>query len=985
MPFHLRQMGMIAFIVLVTSPVQGSAALTNTECKECHYDSEVSAKRFESSVHGELDCTDCHFEVPGQHPETQEVGAVAPCVECHDDAAMSLKGSEHWAPGTDGKSHRVDCTDCHSGTPHYFLPPSSRDSPLNSRNVHKICAKCHNNPSKPSENPITGDVFVPVASYLESVHGSKLDKVPGVASCTDCHGHHSFRRIMDPASTLSRSHIIETCGNCHQGKRDDYYSGVHGSLLTEESAKIARMSPEEYAAFIRETPLNERPPVCTSCHTSHSIQPADSFATVDEVEHLCGQCHQEQVKLLDQSVHGPSPDGHGGKRKGLKCRQCHADYHANKDIRSGDSVVSKRNVADVCAACHSDPVSVVSTGHTFEPVSSYKESVHGKGLYQSGLYFSAGCVDCHGSHNIFALEDERSTLHHHRLPETCGNANCHVGVHDKFLEGVHGKIYLEEGARFDKLPPEQRRDFLFKGPVCIDCHVSHRIRRTDRPEFYVQAIRQCGDCHPLAIATYKKSYHGKAALLGSTDVAKCQDCHGSHLNTNATGPDSQLTSDRILAICQKCHKKATMKMVSYINHLEIEKRTLKSGVVAGDPLQRQKQTGLKVLLAFRFLMELLLLSVFVFFGIHTILWFVRGMVERLRHPETVPLEKKTEYYVRIDRFHRIIHLCVVVSFLGLAITGLPIKYPDHPWSAAMFQAFATLFQGNGGQVARVFHRLFAIITFGYLAAHVGRIIATFLGTLHAETMARFRQCPVDTTLPLELRTAGWYFRWFLWGVPVAVAYVPVNLHLQLAGLFSSRKAWKTKLQALFGPNTMLPRLKDFKDLWANIKWFLWLGPRPRWDQWTYFEKFDYWAVFWGVAIIGLSGLCMWFKEFFTSTLGLPGWVINVAMEIHSHEALLAMGFIFSIHFFNGHLRPGKFPMDRVIFMGVVNRHELETERPEQFQRLVQSGKLQEIRAPSPPLWIRVAGTLFGMVALSVGLIIVIWIFDMELGNLLSSN
>ena len=70
---------------------------------------------------------------------------------------------------------------------------------------------------------------------------------------------------------------------------------------------------------------------------------------------------------------------------------------------------------------------------------------------------------------------------------------------------------------------------------------------------------------------------------------------------------------------------------------------------------------------------------------------------------------------------------------------------------------------------------------------------------------------------------------------------------------------------------------------------------PQFDRWTYWEKFDYFAVFWGVAIIGASGLIMWFPEFFTRFL--PGWVINIALILHSDEALLAAGFIFSHPFF----------------------------------------------------------------------------------------
>ena len=112
---------------------------------------------------------------------------------------------------------------------------------------------------------------------------------------------------------------------------------------------------------------------------------------------------------------------------------------------------------------------------------------------------------------------------------------------------------------------------------------------------------------------------------------------------------------------------------------------------------------------------------------------------------------------------------------------------------------------------------------------------------------------------------------------------------------------------------MLPGKQDLAEFIQSLKWFLRRGPRPAYGRWTYWEKFDYFAVFWGVAIIGATGLLLWFPVVFTRVL--PGWVLNVATIIHSDEALLAVGFIFTVHFFNTHFRPEKFPMDTVIFTG----------------------------------------------------------------------
>ena len=114
---------------------------------------------------------------------------------------------------------------------------------------------------------------------------------------------------------------------------------------------------------------------------------------------------------------------------------------------------------------------------------------------------------------------------------------------------------------------------------------------------------------------------------------------------------------------------------------------------------------------------------------------------------------------------------------------------------------------------------------------------------------------------------------------------------------------------------------------------------PDFGRWTYWEKFDYFAVFWGIAVIGSTGLTLWFSEFFTRLL--PGWTLNVATIIHSDEALLATGFIFTVHFFNTHLRPEKFPMDIVVFTGRMTIEELRNDKPAEYEALVQRGELEK--------------------------------------------
>ncbi|MGQ9600434.1 MAG: formate dehydrogenase subunit gamma [Anaerolineae bacterium] len=135
----------------------------------------------------------------------------------------------------------------------------------------------------------------------------------------------------------------------------------------------------------------------------------------------------------------------------------------------------------------------------------------------------------------------------------------------------------------------------------------------------------------------------------------------------------------------------------------------------------------------------------------------------------------------------------------------------------------------------------------------------------------------------------------------------------------------------WGPDTPVPSIKDFKDLWHNLLYFLGRGSRPLFDRFAYFEKFDYWAVFWGVPIIGLSGLVLWFPTFFSRFL--PGIAINIAHIMHSDEALLAVGFIYIVHMFNTHIQFEKFPLNKVIFTGKETEEELRHDRPMQWQRM----------------------------------------------------
>ncbi len=146
---------------------------------------------------------------------------------------------------------------------------------------------------------------------------------------------------------------------------------------------------------------------------------------------------------------------------------------------------------------------------------------------------------------------------------------------------------------------------------------------------------------------------------------------------------------------------------------------------------------------------------------------------------------------------------------------------------------------------------------------------------------------------------------------------------------------------LWGSGTIMWSRKDLDDIYAMFRWFFNRGPYPRFDRFTYWEKFDFWSLAGGTVIIGGTGLMMWYPVL-TAKL-LPGIFLNIALVIHSNEALLAVGVIFIfVHLFSAHLKPGSFPLDKVIFDGSLPFREYAHERPVEYERRVTEGTLNEV-------------------------------------------
>jgi cytochrome b subunit of formate dehydrogenase len=245
----------------------------------------------------------------------------------------------------------------------------------------------------------------------------------------------------------------------------------------------------------------------------------------------------------------------------------------------------------------------------------------------------------------------------------------------------------------------------------------------------------------------------------------------------------------------------------------------------------------------------------------------------------------------------------------------------------------------------------------------GLLMFSFLGLAFTGMPLLFSDAPWAMTLAAIFgggRSAGVIHRVF--------ASIMIGCFLTHVFRLMHRLYVKKDLEVLWGPASMTPQPRDLVEMLGHIKWFLRLGPKPEFEHFTYWEKFDYWAVFWGMGIIGGSGLVLWFPEFFARLL--PGSWFNIALLVHGEEGLLAVGFIFTIHFFNSHLRPDKFPMDPVIFTGRVTRHELSEERPAEFERLQRARTLEELEVGPAASWVAGLAKAVAVVAVTLGLIMV---------------
>jgi cytochrome b subunit of formate dehydrogenase len=891
------------------------------ECAACHEASSRPAKRepgmppaynlagLRASPHRDLDCKSCHttgdeFPHPAKLPPVD-------CGACHADEQRQYTESLHGQAARRGDKLAPTCQQCH-GT-HNILRHTDPGSPIATVAIPRLCGRCHH---EGSPVQLTHDIPEShiLENYTESIHGEGLFRrgLTVTAVCTSCHTAHFVLPHTDPRSSISKRQIAKTCTRCHSQIESVHRKVIRGELWEKQPHLIPACvdchEPHKVRRVFYAEGMSDQD--CMRCHGNPSLKVTRGGKTVsffvdqNELDHSrharkacvqchtggtpsadrpcrtmtspvdCSVCHADQVAQYRESIHGTlaaqgSPDA-------PTCQDCHGHAHQVRAPSDSQSPVFSRNVPKLCASCHRTGQKAAvryAAHHGIERnvVERYVESIHGKGLLESGLTVTADCADCHTPHHELPASDPRSSVNRANVARTC--AQCHRGIYELFTRSVHSPTVTHTSKPL---------------PVCSECHSAHTIARTDLADFKLHIMDQCGRCHKEISQRYFDTYHGKVSKLGYVKTAKCYDCHGAHDILPVNDPRSRLSRANIVHTCAQCHPGSNRRFAGYLTH-----------ATHHDPNKYP-------FLFYTFWgMTSLLVGTLVISGFHTLAWLPRS----LKYSRELKAAKdgggEEPYVRRFTNYQRNLHLMVITSFIGLALTGMLLKFSYAAWARFLARLF------GGFEAAGLIHRFCAALTFTYFGLHL-----------------------FDLWRHRARHGAGWK-------------------------------------QFILNPKSMLFNRTDWRELVGSLKWFFGRGPRPAYGRWTYWEKFDYFAVFWGVAVIGSTGLLLWFPAFFTRLL--PGWVINVATTIHSDEALLAVGFIFTVHFFNTHFRPEKFPIDTVIFTGGMPLEEFKRDRPREYDELVEQGKLEASLMPPPAplavkLWRR-----FGFTALAIGLALVVLI------------
>src|SRR5664279_1269186 len=429
---------------------------------------------------------------------------------------------------------------------------------------------------------------------------------------------------------------------------------------------------------------------CTGCHSSITKLPhAGKPAPV-----LCGSCHEDQTKAYAKSVHGMAKQN--GMTDAATCSSCHGSPHTILGSDNPASKVANKNLADTCGACHSNPDFLAKHNIPFaKPVEAYRSSVHGREVAK-GNSSAASCSNCHGSHDILASQDPKSKVNRANVAETCGV--CHNDVQAVYADSVHG-LAVKRGSK--------------DSPTCTGCHGEHNILAPKDPGSMVNAARvstvTCGRCHGDErlnsryafgdkVPAFQDSFHGLAIRGGQKTAANCASCHGVHNILRSEDIRSTVNPANLKTTCGQCHPGLGEK----ITHGKVHVQVIGGAEHISVKWIRWAYYGL-IPMTIGFML------------------FHNGLDYLAKLRRHKPHHGTGEQVPRMNKWFRITHGMVMVSFITLVITGFALKFPEAGWVSAIGLHGA-------GAVRAILHRIAAVVI----------SVATLLHLVHLIVIKRDR-------------------------------------------------------------------------------------------------------------------------------------------------------------------------------------------------------------------------------------------------------